>query len=112
MRASGVFTEGPRRHTIHLIGRGRDTRRMFGGGDLEPVGKATLGVFTPIPRPNFVYSGSNHDHIEQETGGIGYEGLWSSVGELSFGLQKNPLSAKLQQARAHAHHLQEQPLAL
>jgi iron complex outermembrane recepter protein len=87
-RASGVFVEGPRRHTIHINARGRDTKRMFGGGDLEAVGKLTIGVFTPIPRPNFVYTASNRDHVKQQTGGIAYEGLWSGVGELSFGLQK------------------------
>ena len=87
-RASGVFAEGPRRHTIHIVARGRDTRRMFGGGDLEPVGKLTVGVFTPVPRPNYVYSASNRDHVQQETGGIAYEGLWSGVGEASIGLQK------------------------
>lgn len=97
VRMSGVFSEGPRRHTIHFAFRGRDTDRFFGGGDVVNIGPAFIGVTNRLPKPNFVFKPSNEDHVQQGTGGIAYEGLWKDIGELSFGLQKTTYNRTYQQ---------------
>jgi iron complex outermembrane receptor protein len=95
-RLSGVFTEGPRRHTLHFAFRGRDTKRIFGGGDTINIGPAFVGQTMKIPRPNFQFRPSNQDRAKQGTGGIAYEGLWKGIGEISFGLQKTTYNRTFQ----------------
>jgi iron complex outermembrane receptor protein len=95
-RMSGVFTEGPRRHTVHFAFRGRKTDRIFGGGDTILIGPAVVGETMRIPKPNFNFRPSNEDSVKQGTGGIAYEGLWKDVGEFSFGIQKTTYNRTFQ----------------
>ncbi len=88
-RASGVYTQGKYRHTIHLDVRGRDTDRLFGGGQTLPFGQATIGVEKPVVRPNYTYGVRDRDVVKQITPGISYGGQWAGVGEFSVGLQKS-----------------------
>ncbi len=88
LRSSYSVTEGDRRHTLHLAVRGRDTQRNYGGGGVRNLGPANIGQRTDVPEPVFTFGQQSRDEIRQVTGGIGYEGRWPGVGELSLGVQK------------------------
>jgi iron complex outermembrane receptor protein len=88
LRSSYSVTEGSRRHTIHLAARGRHTNRAYGGADVRDLGPGVIGMRTEASEPDFSYGPLSHDEVRQITGGIGYEGRWLNVGELSLGLQK------------------------
>ena len=88
VRVSRVFTEGPRRHTIHLTGRGRKGERLFGGTAVVPGGTGVTGVPAPVPEPDFVFEERGTDDSGQWTGGAVYDGVWPGVGSISAGIQK------------------------
>jgi len=88
LRSSYTLAEGTRRHTIHLAARGRDTDRAYGGAAERDLGPAVLGRRTDVPEPDLTFGPQSRDRIRQITGGIGYEGRWAGVGELSLGVQK------------------------
>lgn len=89
VRASGVFTQGTYRHTVHLAVRGRDTNRLFGGGQTISFGPAIVGVYRPVAKPVYTYGVRDRDVVKQITPGISYGGQWAGVGEFSVGLQKS-----------------------
>ena len=89
VRASGVYTDGKLRHTVHIGSRGRSTLRRFGGVHTVSLGAATLGVYQPVPEPVFVTGALDIDKVEQYTPGVTYVGQWAGVGEFSVGLQKS-----------------------
>ena len=89
VRASGVYTDGAFRHTIHIGARGRDTVRRFGGGDDVSLGPATVGVYQPRGEPVFKFGVRDQDVVKQYTPGIAYVGQWARVGEFSVGVQKS-----------------------
>lgn len=90
VRATGTYTEGSYRHTVHLDVRGRDTVRLFGGGQTATLGRAAVGVVTPFARPTFAPFGvRDRDVVKQITPGISYGGQWAGVGEFSVALQKS-----------------------
>lgn len=88
LRSSYSVTEGARRHTVHLAGRGRDTRRAYGGADVRDLGPAVIGNGLDVPEPDFQFGALSRDEVRQITGAIGYELRWPEVGELSLGVQK------------------------
>jgi len=88
LRASGVFTDGSFRHTVHLAVRGRDTDRVFGGGDTVNFGQQTIGVYQELAEPTYVFGVRDQDAVRQITPGVTYVGQWANVGEFSVGLQK------------------------
>ena len=88
LRSSYAITEGPRRHTVHLAARGRDTKRVYGGADVRDLGPAVIGERTDVAKPDFNFGPQSRDEVRQLTGGIGYEMRWPEVAELSLGLQK------------------------
>ena len=88
LRATRVLTEGPRLHQIHLSLRGRDQRRRYGGGRLISLGRRAIDDVADVPEPDFTVGPQTNDQVRQVTAGIGYEGRWRDVGELSFGVQK------------------------
>lgn len=88
LRLSRGFDEGDRRHTVHLMVRGREQRRRYGGEDVIDLGATTIGIPDPAPRPSFDFGPQNIDRVEQKTAGAGYELRWREVGEFSVGVQK------------------------
>lgn len=89
VRASGVFTEGPRRHTLHFSAKGRSGKRTFGGDDTIAVGQYAIGQRITIPKPQgFVFGPQSRDKVRHGQAGISYVGQWTGVGELSVGVQK------------------------
>ena len=89
VRASGIYTQGSYRHTIHLAVRGRDTERLFGGASTVSFGPATIGVYKPIAEPTYTFGTRDKDVVRQITPGVAYVGQWAGVGEFSVGLQKS-----------------------
>ena len=89
MRATGVYTQGSYRHTIHLNVRGRDTTRIFGGAGTVSFGKAVIGVNAPVTEPVFTTGTRDRDVVRQITPGVSYVGQWARIAEFSVGLQKS-----------------------
>ena len=89
VRATGVYTTGDYRQTIHLALRGRDTERLFNGASTISFGPATIGVYKPVPAPVFVFGPRDKDVVHQLTPGVSYVGQWARVGEFSVGVQKS-----------------------
>ncbi len=89
VRASGVYTTGSFRHTIHIATRARDTKRLFGGGQTVNLGQGQIGVFREITEPAYVLGVRDKDVVHQVTPGVSYALQWSSKGEMSVGLQKS-----------------------
>jgi len=88
IRVAKSFTEGPRWHNVVASLRGRDQTRRYGGAALADLGASQLGVEDFRPEQNPPIGPKTRDHVTQKTIGLGYQGRWAKVGELSFGLQK------------------------
>ncbi len=89
VRASGVFADGPRRHTLHISAKGRAGKRLFGGEDTLSFGTATIGVPISFTKPTgFNFGTQSRDKIRHGTTGVSYVGQWAGVGEVSVGVQK------------------------
>jgi iron complex outermembrane receptor protein len=87
-RLSKTVIEHERRHKFLAMVRGRDRDLTFGGGDLRRFGRVTLGAI-PVPvEPAYVTGATTTTETRQVTGGVGYEGIWLDVGQLSMALQK------------------------
>jgi iron complex outermembrane recepter protein len=88
VRASLAFPDGPRRHGLIVNIRARDQDRLYGGSTSVDLGPAS--IFDPgiAPEPEFVFGARNRDEISQLSAGIGYEGRWAGIGELTLGVQK------------------------
>ena len=89
VRLSRVLTEGTRKHTLHASLRGREKTRIFGGSTTIALGPGIIGVPDEEPRPTYTYGQSSSSLTKHFTGGFAYEGLWTNVGEASFGVQKS-----------------------
>jgi iron complex outermembrane receptor protein len=87
LRLSHSFDEGPRRHIVHLIVRGRDQDRRYGGSDFFDAGKAVIGAPVDLAEPSFVFGPQTRDHVTQWTGAVAYQGRWDAF-ELSGGVQR------------------------
>lgn len=89
VKLSRAFVENERRHTLFFMGRGRDRGNTFGGGEVKRFGRATIGAFpVNIPEPVYNTGPVSSTQTEQLTGGVGYEGVWRGVGQISLGVQK------------------------
>ncbi len=51
MRLARVLTEGPRRHTVQFMARGRTIDRLVGGAAVFAVGPSRIGVKVNLPEP-------------------------------------------------------------
>lgn len=76
-------------HTVHLMARGRQAMSRYGGSSSVAFGKAQIGIFAPVARPTFTFGPQSRDHVEQLTGGIGYEAIMAGLGQISVGLQRS-----------------------
>ena len=88
-RASGVYTQGSYRHTVHVSLRGRDVVRLFNGASSASFGTANIGVFQPQIEPTYTFGPRDKDTVRQLTPGASYFGQWAGVGEFSVGVQKS-----------------------
>jgi len=88
VQAQGVFTEGPRRHTLYAMVRGRDGSRQFGGTSQIAYGPANINNFVKVSEPPFVLGVQGRDGVKQITGGAQYVGQWRNLGDINLGVQK------------------------
>jgi iron complex outermembrane receptor protein len=88
LRVSRQLGSKDRPHIVHLIVRGRDQRRIFGGDVLIDLGRTVVGVFQPIARVPFEVGPRTRDHVRQITLALAYEGRPFRWLEASAGLQR------------------------
>ncbi len=88
VQAQGVYTLGDFRHTVYLMGRGRELSRPSGGSAQVTYGRANINVMPQVPEPVWVHAPQGLDSSKQITGGIQYVGQWRNVGDMNIGIQK------------------------
>ena len=88
LRLTRQLIEGDRLHQLHLMTRGRIRDRRYGGGQTFNFGPGRIDEPIDVPEPEFVLGARTTDQVRQLTAGIGYEGRWRGVGELSLGIQR------------------------
>jgi iron complex outermembrane recepter protein len=95
VRLSRDVVDGPRRHRFHASLRGRAADRRFGGADIIDLGPTVIGTPSLAPAPVFAFTEQERDRVRQWTLGLGYEGRWEGVGELSAGVQRSDYSKRI-----------------
>lgn len=85
---SRSFVEGPRKHSIHAMIRGRSLSRRYGGSDAIDLGPSRIDRADYRATPVEVFGAKTRDRVKQTTFGLGYELRWRDIGELSLGVQK------------------------
>lgn len=88
LRLTRQIVDGDRLHLVHLMTRGRIRDRRYGGGQLFDFGRGRIDEPIDAPEPVFTLGPQTTDQVRQLTGGLGYEGRWRGVGELSLGIQR------------------------
>lgn len=88
-RLSRSFTEGRRRHTFIGTVRARDRFYTYGGFDVQRLGASRndLPDYRPVPL-RYTTGPKSRDAVTQTTLGLGYEGKWLNVGEITLAVQK------------------------
>jgi iron complex outermembrane recepter protein len=95
LRVSKAFREGPRIHIVHANARARHRPDRFGGFAVINRGATTITSPVPPLEGPFAFGPQTINTIDQHTGGLAYEGRWSGVGELSFGIQKTDYKKRI-----------------
>jgi iron complex outermembrane receptor protein len=88
LRLTRQLIEGDRLHLIHLMARGRMQDRRYGGSQRFDFGRGRIDEKILAPEPAFSPGPQTTDEVRQLTLGVGYEGRWRDVGELSLGVQR------------------------
>jgi hypothetical protein len=82
------MVEHTRRHTVELIARARDSKRLYGGDDERFIATTLIGRAPEVDPPDFTTGPRNRTETSQQNFGLVYALLWKDVGELSVGLQR------------------------
>jgi len=88
LRLTRQLIEGDRLHLVHLMARGRIQTRRNGGGQSFDLGPGRIDEPVVAPEPDLTPGPQTRGEVRQGTFGLGYEGRWREVGELSLGLQR------------------------
>jgi iron complex outermembrane receptor protein len=88
LRLTRQLVEGDRLHQVHLMTRGRMQDRRYGGGQRFDFGPGRIDEPIVAPEPTLTLGPQTTDEVRQLTFGLGYEGRWRNVGELSLGVQR------------------------
>jgi iron complex outermembrane receptor protein len=88
LRLTRQLVEGDRLHLVHLMTRGRMQDRRYGGSQRFELGTGRIDEPIEAPEPAFTAGPQTTDEVRQITAGLGYEGRWRGVGELSLGVQR------------------------
>lgn len=89
LRLTRQAVEGERLHMVHLMARGRMQDRRYGGSQSFAFGRGRIDEGIDAPRPQLSGGPQTTDRVRQFTLGLGYEGRWREVGELSLGVQRS-----------------------
>ncbi len=87
-RVSRRFSEGPRKHLLTAMLRGRSIDAHYGGGTQISLGTAGLNEIINPPRPALTFGAQSLDETRQLSGGMSYGLSWKGVGEFTIGLQR------------------------
>ena len=74
---------------VYMSVRGRERSGESGGADTIGLGPATTNWVPQVPPLDFNPGPTTRIDAEQFTPGLGYEGVWRDVGQLSVGVQKS-----------------------
>ena len=88
LRLTRQLIEGDRLHQVHLMARGRMQDRRYGGGQTFDLGRGRIDEPILAPEPALTLGPQTTDEVRQLTVGLGYEGRWRDVGELTLGIQR------------------------
>ncbi|HEY0131489.1 MAG TPA: TonB-dependent receptor [Allosphingosinicella sp.] len=88
LRLTRQLIDGDRLHLFHLMTRGRMLDRHIGGSQRFSFGRGRIDEPIVAPEPAFSPGRQTTDEVRQVTAGLGYEGRWRDVGELSLGIQR------------------------
>jgi iron complex outermembrane receptor protein len=88
LRLTRQWIEGERLHLVHLMTRGRMQDRRYGGSQRFEFGRGRIDEPILAPEPPLSPGARTTDRVRQATLGLGYEGRWREVGELSLGIQR------------------------
>jgi iron complex outermembrane receptor protein len=88
LRLSRIISDGPRKHMVLAIVRGRERNAEFGGSDGVDFGSVNMRAPKLVAKPPFGFTDQNRDRVHQFTAGIAYEGYWKDVGQVGIGVQK------------------------
>jgi iron complex outermembrane receptor protein len=88
LRLTRRLAEGDRLHLVHLMTRGRMQDRRYGGSQRFDLGRGRIDEPIEAPEPALSAGAQTVDQVRQVTAGLGYEGQWRNVGELSLGIQR------------------------
>lgn len=97
-RLSWRISAGGGEHTLHGVVRARDKRLEIGGGASAALGPSAIGVLTPAPKPDFVYSAPIVNQVRQVSAGLAYLGRWENGIEANLGLQKSRYRSEVARA--------------
>ena len=89
LRLTRQWLEGDRLHLLHLMTRGRMQDRRYGGSQRLEFGRGRIDEPILAPEPALSSGPKTTDEVRQVTAGLGYEGRWRGVGELSLGIQRS-----------------------
>jgi iron complex outermembrane receptor protein len=89
LRLTRQMTEGDRLHLVHLMTRGRMQDRRYGGSQRFDLGRGRIDEPMLAPEPDLAPGPQTTDRVRQLTAGLGYEGRWRDVGELTLGVQRS-----------------------
>lgn len=109
LRATRVFGEGPRLHTVHVSVRGRDRQRRYDGSQAFDLGRTTVDAPYTAPEPHYAFGEQTRDRTRQWTGGVAYDGRWREVGEFGFSVQKTDYSKRLKKPAVAEAFAQDKP---
>ena len=88
LRLSHSIDDGPRRHLVHLIIRGRARESEFGGSGQIDFGETNVRMPEALPKSSFGFTKQSRDRVRQFTAGLAYEGYWKGIGKIGLGFQK------------------------
>lgn len=88
LRLTRRLVDGDRLHQFHLMARGRMQERLTGSSERFSFGQGRIDEPIDAPEPVLTPLPQTVDEVRQATFGIGYEGRWRDVGELSLGIQR------------------------
>jgi iron complex outermembrane receptor protein len=88
LRLTRQLIEGDRLHLVHLMTRGRMQDRRYGGSQRLEFGPGRIDGPILAHEPAWTPAPQTNDEVRQLTFGLGYEGRWRGIGELSLGVQR------------------------
>ena len=88
LRLTRQLAESDRLHSFHLMARGRMQDRRYGGSQRFNFGPGRIDEPIDVPEPVLLRGPQTTDRVRQVTAGLGYEGRWRGLGELSLGVQR------------------------